>query len=480
ILGNSNHSKGSKVYPSAGNGITARSLRLQENTKSSPHAVIEIEGDGCILTETNNGVIYKCLLCEKEVKNRYIFNLHFVVHKGEFPYSCKKCLYRTRDKSYMKQHLEARHNVEIELENIEEENFDNNESSRYIVVRSGTRRLLKCRICGDLKSRRYHFNKHYLLHTQDALYSCNSCDYKSTEKRFLKQHLQIKHNIIVETKDILLEGEVAIDPLRTEKFPCILCGKSFNTQYQFNKHNLIHSDNRPYACPHCTYKSKSKYLLKTHLFRRHKIRLGVADIHPTKPSIEPEVIVKQEFQVSDPNTIQTQASSKMLKCESCHFTCSVSSTLTKHRKRAHNIGGLNYTLTRIGTQRNYTCVVCGEVYHTRPTFDEHFTAHIEELPYSCPLCHFRSANSPEVRKHIEGSHKGIQRSLGNELVPIINQKSYKCEQCPYISVTKEEFLEHEESHLVDDKSTINACTLESPEYVTIKEELPDNYNNVSI
>ncbi|GJQ80603.1 putative zinc finger protein 711 [Trypoxylus dichotomus] len=594
------------VLANTSNCINAKSLRLRGRMESTRHAVVEYEGDGCNVIEIANGAIYKCLICGKELRNQYFFDIHFAIHKEQFVYSCKNCSYRARERCYLKEHLKNRHNVEMELEEIAKD-----ANARYVVERNGSQKLYKCLVCGDLKTKRFNFNRHYLLHTREFTYSCSSCDYKSTEKRFLKTHLRMKHDIIIDVKDILPDGEQAVDPLkvranagnvnslhleegmedtphavveyegdgcnviqiddcaiykcficakelrnqylfqlhfvihkkefiysckqcsyrarekcylrehlktrhnieveledivkdtndneessRTDKFPCVSCGKNFSTLNQFNKHNAIHTNNRPYECPHCTYKSKSKYVLKGHLFRRHKISLNIVDIHPAKTSSNSEDIVKKEF-VNDEmdKTQQIQIPSKLFKCEICQFTCSVGITLTKHRKRVHNIENNYYTITRVGSQRRYKCIVCGECYQTRSSLEDHFVVHVEEFPYSCPICPFRSGGIVEVRKHIENCHKAycgcgeyrtimqgvgnrywetdnfmrlaesvgksIEESLGKELDPVINHKTHHCEHCPYISVTQQEFLEHGKSHVV-------------------KEELPDNCDNASV
>ncbi|GJQ80604.1 hypothetical protein Trydic_g20007 [Trypoxylus dichotomus] len=458
-------------------GISRTKLRLIESMERTSSTIVEFEGEECEIIKVGKGkgAIYKCLICGKELLNQYLFNLHFVVHKEDFAYTCKQCSYRTREKPYLKEHLKSRHNVEVKLESILRNPKDIVGPMKYAVVRNGERRLYKCLLCGILKTKRYYLNRHYLLHTQDCVYSCRYCEYKSTEKRFLKSHLRMQHNMIVDMNDIVPDGANVEDPLKVDKFPCLFCEKKFNTLNQLNTHNLIHTGDRPYACSHCTYKCKNKYLLKGHLFRRHDIYVDHKDIYPTKTSSSSENIVKNELPDNEMDiSPQTETSPRLFKCERCQFTCSVCTTLTRHRKNVHNIDTVNYIVTRVRAKRQYQCIFCLKRYVSRLSFEEHFRrAHIEKLPYSCPVCHFRSAKLVEVRKHIENSHKGIEESLGKELVPVISSNNYKCEHCPYMSATEQELLEHRRSHEVDDKSIINGCTSDSPESVTVKEELPD-------
>ena len=53
------------------------------------------------------------------------------------------------------------------------------------------------------------------------------------------------------------------------KYRCPPCGKQFYDKAVFRKHYMIHSGEKPYACPHCDYRAIQRVSLRMHLKRWH-------------------------------------------------------------------------------------------------------------------------------------------------------------------------------------------------------------------
>ena len=58
------------------------------------------------------------------------------------------------------------------------------------------------------------------------------------------------------------------------KYVCPVCGKEFPDKTVFRTHYMIHTGEKPFACPHCPYKTNQKSHLKTHIVGKHR-QLGV-------------------------------------------------------------------------------------------------------------------------------------------------------------------------------------------------------------
>ncbi|KAA0197722.1 hypothetical protein HAZT_HAZT003060 [Hyalella azteca] len=62
-----------------------------------------------------------------------------------------------------------------------------------------------------------------------------------------------------------------------EKFyQCPVCRKILTEKYSFRRHYMIHSREKPYACPHCHYRTIQSSDLRVHMSRRHLAKDGSA------------------------------------------------------------------------------------------------------------------------------------------------------------------------------------------------------------
>lgn len=51
---------------------------------------------------------------------------------------------------------------------------------------------------------------------------------------------------------------------------CLLCGKSFGSTSQLQRHFRIHTGERPFKCTLCEYRATLKHHLKVHIERKHR------------------------------------------------------------------------------------------------------------------------------------------------------------------------------------------------------------------
>ena len=89
---------------------------------------------------------------------------------------------------------------------------------------------------------------------------CNSCDFVTTEQKYLKRHARVFHNIF-------LRKMKTID--RNENLSCTVCSFSSKTYRRLKAHYKQHTEDqqkefRPYSCTLCNYSSESIRLLRDH------------------------------------------------------------------------------------------------------------------------------------------------------------------------------------------------------------------------
>ena len=84
---------------------------------ASPSSGLQKAFDGATmatesLQPTIPGMKYVCRFCRKEFYDKTKFTIHYMVHTGEKPYACPKCLYRSNRKASVKIHIRMRHSDE--------------------------------------------------------------------------------------------------------------------------------------------------------------------------------------------------------------------------------------------------------------------------------------------------------------------------------------------------------------------------------
>ncbi|KAA0202717.1 hypothetical protein HAZT_HAZT000653 [Hyalella azteca] len=53
-------------------------------------------------------------------------------------------------------------------------------------------------------------------------------------------------------------------------YTCMYCGKAFMCRTHMERHVRVHTGERPYACPYCSYKASQKGSVKRHVLMVHR------------------------------------------------------------------------------------------------------------------------------------------------------------------------------------------------------------------
>ena len=89
---------------------------------------------------------------------------------------------------------------------------------------------------------------------------CKHCEVAFTKKSELKAHL-----LDCEKRPDSNNKEL----LTTVVYVCDQCGKSFNRIYDYKRHQLTHSEEKPYGCPQCGKSFRERASLNKHVKRMH-------------------------------------------------------------------------------------------------------------------------------------------------------------------------------------------------------------------
>ncbi|NXN94324.1 MAZ protein, partial [Rhinopomastus cyanomelas] len=118
--------------------------------------------------------------------------------------------------------------------------------------------------------------------------------------------------------------------------PCDACGKVFRDFYHLRRHQLSHSDERPFQCPVCQQRFKRKDRMGHHVRGHHG------------------------------------ATHRPYGCTHCPKSFSRPDHLNSHIRQVHS------------TERPFKCQTCGAAFATRDRLRAHGVRHEEKVP--CPVC----------------------------------------------------------------------------------------------
>lgn len=180
---------------------------------------------------------FKCDDCGRFFRRLHQLNVHQRIHSGEKPYICNRCGMAFRHDSTVTMHIRTRHDH---------------------------LRPFKCDECGSLFGRLSHLKKHIRKvcgdnkNKEKPIAQCRFCEVTFPTKGDLRKHLLNceKKEAKVKAKEVTLHI-------------CETCNKEFASPYNLRRHQLTHTDEKPYQCDVCNRQFKEKSSLTKHIKRKH-------------------------------------------------------------------------------------------------------------------------------------------------------------------------------------------------------------------
>ncbi|XP_049276063.1 zinc finger protein 678-like [Rhipicephalus sanguineus] len=291
--------------------------------------------------------VFKCSECGYIGRNKSILQRHQMIHTGERPYKCEHCRKAFNRKSNLATHMRVHTGERPYQCHLCPWNFAwKNELTRHLEAHKDSQHLPEgARIftvlhCADWAAVRRRPGQPPRLGSpmKKLVFNCFECGYIATSKSALQRH-QMIHT-----------GE--------RPYKCERCSKAFNRKSNMATHMRIHTGERPYQCHLCPWKSSWRHLAAV----RH--RPGQPR-HPGSPT-----------------------KMRAFKCLVCGFTARDKSDLQRHQ------------IIHTG-ERPYKCDHCGKAFNQRCNLVSHIRVHTGEKPYRCHLCPYDSAWKRAIMRHLK-------------------------------------------------------------------------------
>ncbi|XP_015834121.1 gastrula zinc finger protein XlCGF26.1 isoform X7 [Tribolium castaneum] len=244
------------------------------------------------------------------------------------------------------------------------------------------------------------FEKHtYKFDEIQEIYICNTCSAEYQEREEIEKHVK-GHE---------------------EFFECTICQQRFTKAYSYGTHMVIHSKDKLFRCPQCTYKTAKRKSLLIHINYVHLRKFYY--VCTTCGKGFNDVVLYKEHN-------NEHLGLRPFICIVCNKDFAYSRYLLTHQVRCHRVGIEGRLLPN-------QCSVCSKVFSKVETLQKHFQdKHVEvKLPHEkkhlCDLCGKGFAQKNKLRVHYR-VHTGV--------------KPYTCSYCAKSFTKKDYLVMHERVH----------------------------------
>ncbi|XP_067133513.1 zinc finger protein 28-like [Centruroides vittatus] len=350
---------------------------------------------------------HKCDLCKQTFVNKTILQTHLFFHIGKKPFNCTTCNQKFSWQFLLRRHLKE-HNTEKQIE-IDHKIHRLPSSSKNRKV--SERKHFQCDICDKLLTSKGHLERHHRTLHQES-YCCKICKKEFQTKPLLTRH-QVSHS-------------------EDRPFKCDICDKDYKTKTILKMHHKTHSDERNYSCQICNKSFKTKKCLRAHVL-----------IHTDECKYCCQICnkyFKTEFSLRQ----HKKTHEGKYFCDVCKTGFRRKSSVNKHRIAQH--------------QNMFYCSYCRKSFETKNMLEAHKKTHIEKCnickkelsckaylirhqrihsgikPYICEVCNRRFISTSALKNH-QSSHNKVNRTL-----------RYVCEVCKKGFKTKFHLLRHQPAH----------------------------------
>nr|KAG5702812.1 hypothetical protein BaRGS_001894 [Batillaria attramentaria] len=277
-----------------------------------------LEEDPSFYTMDEQG-LYHCHICDYKTDRKPNFYKHKRKHMGIRPHRCEVCHYRAATSSNLKRHLAIHADLRNYRCHVCGLNFRQKIHLERHIKYKHEEKKVKCPLCDyvcanenpDLKVhiRRKHvphsgmcsfvtdcesrLRRHQYIHTKEKPFQCGLCEYRGSQKEHVLRHMRSQHNIEIirkhrAKKDSSSTGKASgeegsprvverADYTSEEKiFACNHCTMKFAKLINLYKHlhtqhrDIMPSESGDFACVVCDFHTSNKKNLLVHM-RKHNM-----------------------------------------------------------------------------------------------------------------------------------------------------------------------------------------------------------------
>ncbi|XP_058449903.1 zinc finger protein 883-like isoform X2 [Malaya genurostris] len=350
-----------------------RPIRVADTIKRKCYICVSVFADASELLShlveihTTN-TVYRCEECSLDIPVLTMFNRHLSRHDAkERPYKCNDCALRFVSPMQRKHHENATHGGNHRIKKCKQ-----------------AERQIMCEICGKKFRHKCKLNDHIQrVHLKVGIPKCEKCGKTFTTKTSLERHMLLHTN--------------------EKPYACDQCDESFRRLLNLRHHkSMVHEGKNPHICPECNVEFQGYQALYWH---RKNVHLGGKEAKQQN----------QQFEVCKLCNIRLEKISELIdhvkrehgdddypyiKCSECPRTFINSQRLYQHKsihtdKFACTICGARHTNSALlqyhmdkkhPDGRTFQCPICGKTYNTTRALTTHVALHTKKKKFICDFC----------------------------------------------------------------------------------------------
>ncbi|CAL4104689.1 unnamed protein product [Meganyctiphanes norvegica] len=429
--------------------------------KSIQFGIVELDGSpnigvGYIARDFKPELLDKCVIKKNNVRNDV----------KDLPFKCTNCDFISGCKDELKTHVNTcadQPTLTRQPGDIYKTQINDREKKVNTIKETVKRkRISKKRGKSDLRNKKN-------VNEGDKPFKCNTCEYSTN----------LKHNLVAHSKRVHLEGPIKRKKSSANLIICHICDYKVYSNRDFQRHIVIHSDERPLECSECDYRGKRdtdirrhmlvhrrsdekpfkcsecdhRTHLKSHLkihMRRHTGERRPSKFSPANPLSCHLCTYKTLDRYCLKTHLAVHSDEKPFSCPEpgCDFKGKRKSDIRSH-SFSHAVG-----------EKHLKCTECEFSARKPNNLKRHMKIHTGEKSCICPLCDYKCLTTDRLKSHLlshtaERPHKCIKcgaafkqsfNLTAHMLIHTDQPKNYKCDLCDYSCVTSSVLKKHMHSH----------------------------------